>query len=47
MNDIEDRLKEAYCAAASTVTKENIRELDEQSVVITWPAVKPARPARR
>lgn len=47
MNEVEDRLKDAYAAAADTVSSGNIRQLDEQSVVITWPASQPARRARR
>jgi hypothetical protein len=47
MNDLEDRLKDAYASAASTVSPASIRQLDEQSVVITWPTAKPPRSARR
>ena len=47
MNDIEERLRDAYLAATDTVSAGNIRLLDEQSVVITWPTAKPPRPARR
>jgi len=47
VNDLEDRLKQAYTAATDTVTAQSIRRLDEQSVVITWPAAKAPRPARR
>jgi hypothetical protein len=46
MNDIEERLRDAYLAATDTVSPGNIRQLDEQSVVISWPGSKP-RPARR
>ncbi len=47
MNDLEDRLRDAYAEAARTVSKDNIRQLNEQSVVITWPQGKTTRPARR
>jgi RNA polymerase sigma factor (sigma-70 family) len=47
VNDLEGRLKEAYACAAGIISKDNIRQLDEQSVVITWPPVRPQQPARR
>ena len=40
MKQLEDRLKDAYTAATETVNPENVRQLDEQSVLITWPGVK-------
>jgi hypothetical protein len=47
VNQLQDRLKDAYAAAAGTVGPENIRQLDEQSAVITWPTAKPQRSTRR
>lgn len=47
MNDLESRLKDAYSAATDTVTPDKIRELNEQSVLITWPGSKRPRPERR
>lgn len=47
MNDIEERLKDAYFAATDTVSPGDIRQLDEQSFLITWPGTKRPRPVRR
>jgi hypothetical protein len=47
MNALEDRLKEAYTCAASTVRPDNIRQLDQQSVVITSPTARGQRSTRR
>ncbi|HET7018219.1 MAG TPA: hypothetical protein VFI65_30155 [Streptosporangiaceae bacterium] len=47
MNQLEDRLKDAYAAAIETVNPENIRQLDEQSVLITWPQAERPRSTRR
>ena len=47
MNDLEGRLKEAYVAATDTVSPDNLRRLDEQFVLITWPEPRRQRPVRR
>jgi hypothetical protein len=47
MSDIEERLRDAYLTATDTVSAGSIRQLDEPSVVITWPAAKPVRSGRR
>lgn len=38
MNDIEYRLRDAYFGATQTVTPDTIRELDQFSATISWPA---------
>src|ERR1700683_823690 len=42
MNDIEDRLRAAYRSAAETISPSDLRRLDEQAAVISYP-VQPAR----
>jgi hypothetical protein len=47
VNTIEDRLRDAYLAAADTVNPDTIGRLDEQSVTITGPRHRPPRTRNR
>jgi hypothetical protein len=47
VNQLEDRLTDAYAAAIETVNPEDIRQLNEQSVLIGWPQPSRPRPTRR
>ena len=44
MNEMEDRLRDAYLGATQLVQPDNIRTLGEQSAAINWPAGPAAAP---